>query len=103
MITDKEIARQMIERDIMNIYRQLPQLSGNLGINISPILGLFQDKIFSYLDVAIDSFLDALFGKDGEGDIDEASDIAKMFATDKIEEYRKRVREHKAKIEEENS
>lgn len=102
MVSDKEIARQMIERDIMNIYRQLPQLSGNLGINISPFLNLFQDKVFSYLDNLIENFLNLLFGSDGEGDVDEATDIAKMLVSDKIEEYRKKIREEKSKIKDNN-
>lgn len=102
MITDKEIARQIIERDIINVYRQLPQLSNGLGINISPFLGIFQEKIFSYLDGIIDNILDALFGKDSDSDIEEASEIAKMLVTDKIEEYRKRIKEQKEKISQEN-
>lgn len=98
MISDKELARQMIERDVLNIYRQLPQISSNLGFNISPFLSLFQDKIFSYLDVGIDVVVNALFGQDESGNIDEAVDIAKMITNEKIEEYRKKIREEKEKI-----
>lgn len=98
MISDKELARQMIERDVINIYRQLPQISNNLGFNISPFLSLFQDKIFSYLDVGIDVIVNTLFGQDESGNIDEAVDIAKMITNEKIEEYRKKIREEKEKI-----
>lgn len=95
MVSDKEIARQMLERDIMNIYRSLPQLTSQLGFNITPFLGIFEDKIFKYIDVGLDMVIDSLFGVDNTSDIDEASDIAKMMVNDKIEEYRKRVREAK--------
>lgn len=98
MISDKELARQMIERDVLNIYRQLPRISSNLGFNISPFLSLFQDKIFSYLDVGIDVIVNTLFGQDESGNIDEAVDIAKMITNEKIEEYRKKIREEKEKI-----
>ena len=99
MITDKEIARQIMERDIINIYRQLPQITNRLGFNIAPMLGIFEDKILSYADVEINTVLDWLFGADSSGDLDEATEIAKMMTNDKIEEYRKRIREAKLQKE----
>jgi hypothetical protein len=93
MVSDKELFRQMLERDVMNLYNQLPDLLGGLGINIKPYMGLFENKILSYADTGIDAAVAWLFGKDDSCDIDEAADIAKMMANDKIEEYRKRVRE----------
>ena len=100
MISDKEIAKQMLERDVLNLYRQLPQLGSQLGINITPFLGLFEDKILKYIDSGLDMVVDSLFGIEDTSDIDEASDIAKMMINDKIEEYRQRVREAKSKIKE---
>lgn len=100
MISDKELAKQMLERDALNLYRQLPQIGNQLGINITPFLGLFEDKVLKYIDVGLDMVVDSLFGVDNTSDIDEASDIAKMMVNDKIEEYRKRVREAKNKIKE---
>ena len=47
---DKEILRQMLERDVLNIYRQLPQLLGNLGVNVSPYLGVFEKQVLDYAD-----------------------------------------------------
>lgn len=101
MVTDKEITRQILERDILNLYRTLPQITKQFGINIAPILVLFEDKIFQYIDSGLDTVMDALFGEDSKGDIDEATDIAKMMVNDKIEEYRQKVR--KAKINTENN
>lgn len=100
MISDKEIAKQMLERDALNLYRQLPKLSNQLGINITPFLGLFEDKILKYIDSGLDMVVDSLFGIENTSDIDEASDIAKMMVNDKIEEYRQKVREAKSKIKE---
>lgn len=97
MITDKELARQIIERDFINIYRQLPQIANRLGLNVSPVLSLFEDKILSYADIGIDTILDLLFGSDASSDIDEATEIAKMITNDKIEEYRKKIRQEKIK------
>lgn len=99
MITDRDIARQIIERDLINIYRQLPQLGNRMGINVAPVLSLFEDKIMSYADLGIDALLTLLFGSDNTGDIDEAAEIAKMITNDKIEEYRKKIRDEKNKIE----
>ena len=89
---DKEILRQMLERDVLNIYRQLPQLLGNLGVNVSPYLGVFEKKVLDYADKGIDVALAWLFGADPDSDIDEAADIAKMMTNDKIEEYRQKVK-----------
>jgi hypothetical protein len=63
------------------------------------MLSLFEDKVLSYADVGIETALDWLFGKDASGDLDEATEIAKMVTNDKIEEYRKRIRESKEKQE----
>lgn len=93
MVSDKEIARQIMEREVMNLYNQLPTLGNKLGINITPILGMFENKILGYADLGIETALTWLFGIDG--DIDEAADIAKMMANDKIEEYRKKVKEQR--------
>ena len=101
MITDKEIARQILERDFINLYRQLPQIGNRLGINITPMIGLFEDKIMSYADLGIDTLLTLLFGSDNNSDVDEAAEIAKMVTNDKIEEYRRKIREQKEKSESE--
>lgn len=93
MISDKEIARQIIEREFMQLYNQLPNIGNKIGINVAPVLGIFENKILGYADVGIETVLTWLFGSDG--DIDEAADIAKMMANDKIEEYRKKVKEQK--------
>lgn len=99
MISDKELFRQMLERDVLNLYNLLPSIANNLGLNISPYLGLFENKILGYADIGIDALLNMLFGADNSGDIDEAADIAKMLVNDKIEEYRKAIREAKSKQE----
>ena len=96
MISDRELAKQVIERDVINIYRQLPQITNRLGLNITPMLGLFENKILSSANVGIEIVLDWLFGSDSSGDLDEATEIAKMVTNDKIEEYRRRIREAKA-------
>lgn len=93
MVSDREIFRQMLERDILNLYNQIPNILGNFGINVSPYLGLFQDKILSYADIGVDTITTWLFGAENPCDIDEAADMAKLMVNDKIEEYRKRVRE----------
>lgn len=100
MVTDKELAKQILRRDIFNLYKQMPQITHQLGINISPIVGIFEDKIVKYIDMSSDMIVDWLFGTDNNSDIDEVSDIAKMMANDKIEEYRKRVREAREKTNE---
>ena len=99
MVSDRDIFKQMLERDILNLYNQLPNLLGNFGINVSPYLELFQDKIFSYADIGIDTITTWLFGVENPCDIDEAADMAKLMVNDKIEEYRKRVREAKNSYE----
>lgn len=95
MVSDKEVVRQMLERDVVNIYRSLPTLLGNSASSIMPFVGLFEDKITAYADVGIDYVLAWLFGNDASGDIDEAATVAKLIANDKIEEYRKRAKEMK--------
>lgn len=99
---DREILKQMLERDVINLYRQLPQLLGNFGVNISPYLGIFENKILSYADMGIDAAIAWLFGSDPSSNIDEAADIVKMMTKDKIEEYRRKVKEEKEKQNEES-
>lgn len=95
-MTDKDLVRQMLERDVINIYRTLPNIAGKLGLNITPFLGLFEDKILSYADIGIDAVIGWLFGPEPSCDVDEAAEIAKMMTNDKIEEYRRKVHEMKA-------
>lgn len=97
MVSDRELFKQMLERDIINLYNLLPSIASNLGLNISPYLSLFENKILGYADIGVESLLNMLFGSDNSGDIDEAADIAKMIVNDKIEEYRKAVREARNK------
>lgn len=93
MISDREIFKQMLHRDIINIYRQLPSILNNFGVNISPYLTIFEDKILSYADIGVETAVAWLFGAENPCDIDEAADVAKMMVNDKIEDYRKKVRE----------
>ena len=97
MVSDRELFKQMLERDIINLYNLLPSIASNLGLNISPYLSLFENRILGYADIGVESLLNMLFGSDNSGDIDEAADIAKMIVSDKIEEYRKAVREARNK------
>lgn len=97
MISDRELFRQMLERDILNLYSLLPSIASNLGFNISPYLGLFENKILSYADIGVEALLNTLFGSENPCDIDEAADIAKMFVNDKIEQYRNAVKEARNK------
>ena len=78
MISDKELFKQMADRDVVNLYRYLIyNLAGGTSIGV-------------------DKACDWLFGKDVGCDIDEAADIAQAVVSDKIEEYRKRVKEQRA-------
>ena len=97
MISDRELAKQVLERDVINLYRQIPDFAKQLGVNVSPVLGMFEDKILGYTNIGVDMVVDWLFGVDMTSNIDEASDIAKMVVNDKIEEYRQRVRDAKLK------
>ena len=94
MISDKELLKQMLARDATNLYRQIPYILGGTS-QVGPYLSLFEGKILSYVEIAADYAANLLFGDDS--DIDEAADIAKMMANDKIEEYRKRVKESRNK------
>lgn len=96
MINDRDLVRQMLKRDVINVYRSLPNITNRLGINITPFLGLFEDKILSYADVGVEAIVGWLFGTETSCDIDEAAEIAKMFTSDKIDEYRKKVHEMKS-------
>jgi hypothetical protein len=95
MIADKEIARQILERDFLNLYNYLPQVLNNSGLNISPYLGLFENKIMAYADQGIEYILNLLFDSD-QCDAEEAAEIAKLFVNDKIENYRAQIRAKKA-------
>ena len=95
MISDKELFKQMADRDVVNLYRYLIyQLAG--GTSIATYASLFEDKILGYANIGVDKACDWLFGKDVGCDIDEAADIAQAVVSDKIEEYRKRVKEQRA-------
>lgn len=93
--SDKELFKQMADRDVVNLYRYLIyQLAG--GTSIATYASLFEDKILGYANIGVDKACDWLFGKDVGCDIDEAADIAQAVVSDKIEEYRKRVKEQRA-------
>lgn len=95
MISDKELFKQMADRDVVNLYRYLVyQLAG--GTSVATYASLFEDKILGYANLGVDKACDWLFGKDIGCDIDEAADIAQAVVSDKIEEYRKRVKEQRA-------
>lgn len=89
MLTDKELFVQIIERDFLNLYQNLAQKQGLLNL---PVV---EKTIFSYADRGIEYVANLLFGVKGDADIEEASEIAKMVVNDKIEEYRKKIREQK--------
>lgn len=90
MLTDRELFVQMIERDVTNLYDILAQ--NNNILKIVPI----QEKIFSYADIGINYLTNLLFGKESENaSIDEASEVAKMVAEDKISEYREKLKRKK--------
>lgn len=95
MISDKELFKQMADRDVINLYRYLIyNLAG--GTSIATYASLFEDKILGYANIGVDKACDWLFGEDVGCDIDEAADIAQAVVSDKIEEYRKRVKEQRA-------
>ena len=89
MLSDRELFVQIIERDVLNLYQSLAQQQTLLNI---PAI---QNTIFKYADKGIEYVTNMLFGLDGKGTIEEASEIAKMVVNDKIEEYRKKIREQK--------
>lgn len=95
MVSDRDLTKQILQRDMLNLYRQLPSLASQLGFSVLPIFSMFEDKITGYINIGVDMVVDWLFGDNINTDIDEVSDIAKMMVTDKIEEYRKRVRQAK--------
>lgn len=65
MISDKEIARQILEREVMKIYNQLPTIGNKIGMNVTPILSMFENKILGYADIGIETALTWLFDTDG--------------------------------------
>lgn len=89
MLSDRELFVQIVERDVLNLYQNLAQQQTLLNI---PAV---QNTIFRYADKGIEYVTNMLFGLDGSGTIEEASEIAKMVVNDKIEEYRKKIREQK--------
>lgn len=89
MLNDRELFVQIVERDVLNLYKSLAQKQSLLNIP------MVENAIFSYADKGIEYITNLLFGIEGEADIDEASEVAKLVVNDKIEEYRKKVREQK--------
>ena len=87
MLSDRELFVQMVERDVVNLYQNF---AGQQALLRIPAV---QNAIFKYADTGIEYVTNMLFGTDGKGTIDEATEIAKMVANDKIEEYRKKIRE----------
>lgn len=87
MLSDRELFVQIVERDVLNLYQSIAQQQTLLNI---PAV---QNTVFSYADKGIEYITNMLFGTDGKGTIEEASEIAKIVANDKIEEYRKKIRE----------
>lgn len=96
MITDRELFIQMIERDVINLYNQLAKQ--NSILTLKPV----QDKIYSYADVGIEYITNLLFGTDNSVNIDEASEMARLVAEDKINHYRDRLKNKKAEMKESN-
>lgn len=89
MLSDRELFVQVVERDVLNLYQNLAQQQTLLNI---PAV---QNTIFRYADKGIEYVTNMLFGADGSGTIEEAGEIAKLVVNDKIEEYRKKIREQK--------
>lgn len=87
MLSDRELFVQIVERDVLNLYQSLAQQQTLLNI---PVV---QNTVFRYADKGIEYITSMLFGADGKGTIEEASEIAKLVVNDKIEEYRKKIRE----------
>ena len=89
MLSDRELFVQIIERDVLNLYQAMAQKQSLLNI---PAI---ENAIFNYADKGIEYVTNLLFGMDKNTDIDEATEIAKLVVNDKIEEYRKKIREQK--------
>jgi hypothetical protein len=89
MLSDRELFVQIIERDVLNLYENLAQQQALLNI---PAV---QNTVFKYADKVIEYATNMLFGVDGNGTVEEASEIARMVLNEKIEEYRKKIREQK--------
>lgn len=96
MLTDRELFVQMIERDVINLYNQLAKQ--NSILTLKPV----QDKIYSYADVGIEYITNLLFGTDNSVNIDEAGEMARLVAEDKINHYRDRLKNKKAEMNESN-
>ena len=90
MLKDKELFIQLIERDVLNLYQNLSQKQPLLNIP------LVQNTVFNYADKVIEHYTNLFFGIEGEIDIEEAGEVAKMVLNDKIEEYRKKIKEQKS-------
>ena len=89
MISDKDLFIQIIEREVLNFYQNLSQKQPLLNIP------LVENTVFGYADKVIEHYTNLFFGANGDADIEEASEVAKMVLNDKIEEYRAKVRERK--------
>lgn len=89
MLSDKDLFVQILERDVFNLYQSFANQQTLLAI---PAV---QNTVFRYADKAIEYVTNMLFGIDGSATVEEAGEIAKMVLNDKIEEYRKKIREQK--------
>ena len=92
MITDRELFVQMIERDVVNLYSQLAKQNSLLALK--PV----QDKIYSYADMGIEYLTNLLFGIEENSTLDEASEMAKLVAEDKINYYRDKLKNKKVEM-----
>ena len=92
MVTDKELFVQIIERDIENLYRNLAKKNSILNIP------LVQDRLSSYADTGVEYLTKLLFGEDDKATADEASEMAKLVAEDKINHYRDKLKNKKAEM-----
>lgn len=89
MLSDRELFVQIIERDVLNLYQSLAKTQNLLN------LPMVENMVFSYADKGIEYITNLFFGIESNVDIEEASEIAKLVANDKIEEYRNKIREQK--------
>lgn len=96
MLTDRELFVQMVERDVVNLYNQIARQ--NSLLTLKPV----QDKIYSYADMGIEYVTNLLFGPDDNTNIDEATEMARLVAEDKINYYRDRLKNKKAEIAQNN-
>ena len=94
MISDRELFIQMLERDVVNIYEGLANNNSLLK------LPAVQERAFSYADIGINYLTELLFGSSSSNcTVDEASNMAKMVADDKINAYRERLKKQKQEMD----